>query len=88
MTSMASFAVLDVQPPEVAVDGGVIEAALSAVFGKRDEAVETAWHRSAGADLLLRPGVQSVVHRQFELELALIVDAEEGKTVGDRDEAR
>jgi hypothetical protein len=37
---------------------------------------------------VLRPGVEGVVDRQFELKLALVIDAEEGKAVGDREQAR
>jgi hypothetical protein len=78
----------DVQPAKLAVDGGMIEAALTTMLGKLDVALESERHGSAGADPVLRPGVQRIVDRQLELELALVVDVEEGKTIGDRKESR
>ena len=67
----------DVHPPESAMDRGVIEAALPAMLRKLEVALKSKRHpRSAGADLVLCPGVERVVHGQLELELALVVDAE------------
>ena len=40
--------------------------------------------RSAGHDPVLSPRVQGVIHRQLELELALIVEVEESEAVRDR----
>src|SRR5439155_2642773 len=43
---------------------------------------------SAGADLAFRPGVQGVIHRELQLELALIVDVEQREAVSNREQAR
>jgi hypothetical protein len=42
---------------------------------------------AAGSDLALRPRVEGVIHGQFEFELALVIEAEKRKAVGDRQEA-
>src|SRR5436309_1705552 len=42
---------------------------------------------SAGADLAFRPGVQGVIDRELQLELALIVDVEQREAVSNREQA-
>ena len=51
------------------------------------EAGAQALLESCGADLVLGPGVERIVDGEFELELALVVEPEQGKTVGDRRKA-
>ena len=47
----------------------------------------TARLASAGRDLMFCPGVQGVVDRELELELALVVDLEQREAVGDGEQA-
>jgi hypothetical protein len=42
----------------------------------------------ARCHLVLRPGIEGVIDRELEFELALVVEVEERKPVRDREEAR
>ena len=77
-------------PDEFAAEGpgGTRSADLPDKGRQLRSLTSTRCEDSSGADLALRPGVQGVIDRQLELELALVIDAEEGKAVGDRAKAR